>query len=308
MRWNTLKEFIKRNWLLYSVLSKVREFYLLKIVKDENYLKRKFKKRVLRELDLITPKLYNDKIQWLKLYWRDPVANIVADKYRAREFVKQKIGEQYLNKMIAIFDSVDEINLGDLPNRFVLKTTHDSGTLVICYDKNQFDFKKAKKFLKERMQRKYYATKKEYVYEGITPKIICEKYLEQDDSKELRDYRFFCFNGNPKFIAVDLNINNKKETRRNLYDLQWNLMNAKISYPRELKTKIKKPEKLNEMIELSKKLSKGFPHSRVDFYYINNKIIFGEITFFHQSGMGKIEPTEFEEKMGDWLEISHLNH
>ena len=136
------------------------------------------------------------------------------------------------------------------------------------------------------------------------PRIICERYLQQDDGDELRDYRFFCFNGEPKFITVDFSITDKTKTRRNLYALDWLLMNEEISYPKELVIKVKKPEQLHEMIELSKELSGGFPHARIDFYYISKKIIFGEITFFHQSGMGKIKPLRFEEVMGCLLYTS----
>ncbi len=149
----------------------------------------------------------------------------------------------------------------------------------------------------------YYWQSREFVYKDIKPRILCEKFLIQNGEDELRDYRFFCFNGEPKFIAVDFSITDKKKTRRNLYDLKWNLMDAEISYPKETNIKVKKPEKLDEMIELSKRLSSGFPHARVDFYYIENEIIFGEITFFHQSGMGIISPENFEINMGNWLEL-----
>lgn len=161
------------------------------------------------------------------------------------------------------------------------------------------EFKKMRRWL----NRNYYLSKREIVYKGIKPRIICEKYLEQGEGKELQDYRFFCFNGIPKFVTVDFSITDKEKTRRNLYDLNWELMDEEISYPKELEIKVEKPEKFNEMLELSKILSRDFPHSRIDFYYIENKIIFGEITFFHQSGMGKIIPSSFEETMGKWIKI-----
>lgn len=161
------------------------------------------------------------------------------------------------------------------------------------------EFKKMRRWLRTN----YYLQNREWVYKDIKPRIICEKFLVQNDSDELKDYRFFCFDGEPKFIAVDFSITDKKKTRRNLYDLQLNLMDEEISYPKELNVKVDKPAKLEEMIDISRKLSSSFPHARVDFYYIDNRIIFSEITFFHQSGMGKISPEEFEIEMGNWLEL-----
>jgi TupA-like ATPgrasp len=283
--------------------SKLKEFYYKYLVTDEKIIKKRFKKRLGREVNLKNPVKYNDKLQWLKLYWRDPLATKCADKYEVREYVRQTIGEKYLNELYGVFESVDEINISRFPRSFVLKGTHGSGFNIICNDKSTINWESAKKKMKHWLSTDYYLPKREWVYKDIKPRIICEKYIEQDDAEELRDYRFFCFNGEPKFITVDLSITDKKKTRRNLYDLDWNLMEEEITYPKELDFKIAKPEKLNEMIELSRKLSSPFPHARIDFYYIKNKIIFGEITFFHQSGMGEIRPIEFEDIMGSWLKL-----
>lgn len=291
------------------MLEKYRSFlYFLtikfnKFLPDEFYLKMLYRFRVNKKLILENPTTYNEKLQWLKLYWYDPLATKCADKFEVREFVREKIGSRYLNELYGVYQSVDEIKLDNLPNSFVLKGTHGSGFNIVCKDKSKMNWDEEYKKMNEWLKTDFYSGKREWVYKDIKPRIICEKFIEQEDGTELRDYRFFCFNGEPKFITVDFNINEKKKTRRNLYDLEWNLMEEEISYPKELKINVNKPEKLDEMIDLSRKLSSGFPHARIDFYYIKEKVIFGEITFFHQSGMGKIKPLTFDEKMGNWLQL-----
>ena len=302
-----LKEKLKDNIFLYVMYNNAREIYYKNLISDEKILKRIFKKRVGRELDLNNPEMYNDKLQWLKLNWSSSLASKCADKYNVRDYIKTKIGEDYLIDIIKVYNSVDEINLDELPEKFVMKCTHGSGCNIICEDKSKLDWKKESRKLRRWLKTNYYLAKREVVYQNIKPRIICEKFLVQNDGEELRDYRFFCFKGEPKFITVDFSITDKKKTRRNLYDLEWNLMDEEISYPKETEIEVDKPEKLEEMIEISKKLSSGFPHARVDFYYIENKIIFGEITFFHQSGMGKIKPEKFELEMGSWLELPIAN-
>jgi hypothetical protein len=298
-----MENILKKSSILFK--NKFRNVYF-KLVSDKKMIKRNFRRRLGREVNVENPTKYNDKLQWLKLYWRNPLATICADKYEVREFIKQKIGGDYLNELYGVYDLVEDIDIDRLPNSFVLKGTHGSGFNIVCKNKSKINWDAKKKEMSRWLETNYFLGNREWVYKNIKPRIICEKFIEQEDSDELRDYRFFCFNGEPKFITVDLSINDKKKTRRNLYDLEWNLMDEEISYPRELDIKINKPNKLDEMIELSKRLSSEFPHARVDFYYIEGKIIFGEITFFHQSGMGKVRPIEFEEEMGSWLKLPTL--
>lgn len=285
------------------LLDKLKYFYYRYFISDEKLLSRRFKKRLNRNLNLENPVLFNDKLQWLKLNWNDALADECADKYKVRKVVEQRIGKEYLNPLIGVYESPNQIDLERLPEKFVLKGTHGSGFNIICIDKSSIDWDEKVQVMNRWLRKNYYWQNREPVYKNIEPKIICEKFLDQDGGEELRDYRFFCFNGEPKFITVDLSITDKKKTRRNIYDLEWKMLDAEISYPKETKIDIPKPEKLDEMIELSKKLSSDFPHARVDFYYINKKIIFGEITFFHQSGMGVIKPVEFELQMGNWLTL-----
>lgn len=292
---------VKNNEFLMAVNDKFKELFYKYLITDKMLIKLRFKHRLGRKLNLENPTKLNDKLQWLKLYWYDPLAAKCADKYEVREYIKNTIGSKYLNEIYGVYESVDDINIDELPKSFVLKGTHGSGFNIICKDKNKMDWSKEFKKMKRWLRTNYYWSKREWVYRDIKPRIICEKFIEQDNGEELRDYRFFCFNGVPKFIAVDLNINDKNNTRRNLYDLDWNLMEEEITYPKDQNINLEKPAELEQMIKLAEKLSSRFPHSRVDFYYTNNKIIFSEITFFHQSGMGKFNPPEFEEELGSYL-------
>lgn len=300
---SNIKRMAKHNEFIIKIYDKASNLYYKHVLSDKMLIKLNFKKRLNREVNLENPVKYNDKLQWLKLNWDDPLARKCADKYEVREIIKDRIGAEYLNDLIDVYDSVEDIDLDKLPNRFVLKGTHGSGFNVICEDKSMINWDAKFLEMKRWFFKDYYWKNREPVYKGIKPRIICEEFLVQNDGDELRDYRFFCFNGEPKFITVDFSITDKKRTRRNLYDLNWNLMDAEITYPKETNIEVDKPEKLDEMIELSKKLSSDFPHARIDFYYINKKIIFGEITFFHQSGIGRIYPEEFEVQMGNWLDL-----
>lgn len=297
------REYLKNIHFIVNTYDKIKETYSRFFISDSDAIKKRFSSRVGREVELANPIKYNDKLQWLKLNWDDPIASKCADKFLVREVVEERIGSEYLNKIHAVYNSVEEIDIESLPNQFVLKGTHGSGYNIICSDKNKTDWKIEFNKMRRWMNQNYFWTNREPVYKNTQPRIICEQFLVQDDEIELRDYRFFCFEGEPKFITVDFSITDKSKTRRNLYDLDWNLMDAEISYPKETTIKVKKPEKLKEMIELSHKLSAGFPHARIDFYYINNKIIFGEITFFHQNGMGRISPDTFETTMGSWIKL-----
>jgi hypothetical protein len=290
----------KKNYYIYFINQLFLKIKIMFFVNHKKHLNDKFKSRIGRDINFDNPTLYNDKLQWLKLYWRDELAIKCANKYYVRDFIKENIGDKYLNNLYGVYDKPNDINFEILPSKFALKATHASGLNIICEDKAKLDIKKSISEMKRWLIVDYSIHNLEWVYKS-KPKIICEEYLGDNQTDELKDYRFFCFNGKPKFISVDFSITNKKKTRRNLYDLNWKLIDAEITYPKETSYELEKPKKLNEMIELSRKLSKPFPHVRVDFYYLKDEIYFGELTFFHQSGMGPIRPLEFEKQMGDWL-------
>ena len=290
-----------KKFLKYKILYGMVKYG--KGMSDENYLKVYYKIRTGKRLDLKKPKSFNEKINWIKLNERDKVMNICADKFLARKFVGDRIGEEYLVPLLWAGEKTEDIPFEKFPNAYVLKTNNSSGTNILVKDKSTINKDLIRNKLNQWLKENYYYPKREWVYKDIKPMIICEEFLVQENDEELKDYRFFCFNGEPKFISVDFNINDKSSARRNLYDLNWNLLDAEISYPKELSLKVEKPEKLEKMIELSKILSKNFPHVRIDFYYVNKHIFFGEMTFYHQSGMGEIRPVEFDNTMGDWLKL-----
>jgi hypothetical protein len=304
---NRIKRFIKKHKYLFlftkNAILPFQEFYYKYLISDERLLKRLYKKRLGKELNLKNPKTFNEKLQYLKLVQRDEKFSIMSDKYRVREYVKEKIGEDILVPLLWHGKNPKDIPWEKLPNKFVIKANHNSGPVIIVTDKEKIDKKWVEKELKYQLRVNYYLKNREYNYKNIPRKIIIEKLLESEDGKPIKDYRFFCFDGKPEFIAVDIDINNKENTRRNLYDLNWNLMEEEISYPKEISKSIKKPDKLDKMIEISKKLSEGLVHARIDFYVVNNKIYFSEITFYHQSGLGIIRPAEFDKYLGNLIEI-----
>lgn len=294
-------EVIKKN--PYRILISLIGNKHFKWIPDELFLKTVYYLRTKEKLNLETPKTYNEKLQVLKIIQKNPEFTDLVDKLKVRNYVEEKIGGKYLVPLINEYNSVEEIDFQSLPNSFVLKSTHDSGGVVICADKSKLDIKKAKKILSKSMKRNFYYLGREYPYKNVIPKIVCEKFIEDELQKELIDYRFFCFNGKVQMIALDFSITDKDKTRRNIYDINWNLLDEEITYKREVVSPPRKPEKLAQMIKLSEKLAEGFPHVRVDFYYINNEILFGELTFYHQSGYAKFASKEFNYKLGKLIKI-----
>ena len=296
-----IKNTLKRNEHFVTLYDKLKMFYYKNLISDEKLIRKKFKKRLGREVEFEDPVDFSDKLQWLKLNWYDPLATTASDKYGVRKMVADQIGNQYLNDLLGVYESVDEIELDKLPTSFVLKGTHGSGFNLICKDKDKIDwdleFKKMKRWLKTN----YYFEKREWVYKDIKPRIICEKFLS-DNKKNmaLDDYKFYCFNGMPHYCQV-IRGRGQRETI-DFFDMQWRHMPfvgmRKLPNSNE---EIKKPLKYGEMIQLAKKLSARFPFVRVDFYYVENHIYFGELTFFPTSGMGEFHPKEWNQKIGELL-------
>ncbi len=264
-------------------------------------LKKWYKKRTGKTLDLEHPKTFNEKIQWLKLYDNSKTKTKLADKYQVREWVKNKIGEEYLIPLIGVWDKFDDINFDKLPNKFVLKANHGSHWNIIVNDKKQFNKVLAKKKFDKWMKRNYaYKAGLELQYKDIKPKIIAEQFIE-DSNGVLDDYKFLCFNGDPKFVWVDCGRFSKKRTK-NIYDTEWNLQPFKMTYPAS-KTPLIKPKNYDKMLELAKKLCENFAFVRVDFYNVDGRIYFGEMTFTSMSGVEKISPTEYDIKLGNMLTL-----
>ncbi|WP_096156437.1 ATP-grasp fold amidoligase family protein [Bacillus sp. FJAT-45066] len=292
---------IKRPQNIFMILGN-RGFF--RQIGDKTYLKIAYWCKMGKKLDIDSPKTYNEKIQWLKLNDRNPNYSKYVDKYEVRKYIAEKIGEVYLIPLIGVWDSIDDVNFEKLPKEFVLKSTHDSGGVVVCKDKQCLDIKKAKEKIRTSLNRNYFWGQREWIYKDIKPRVIAEKYMVDKIDKELRDYKFFCFNGEVKamFVASDRGI----DTRFDFFDMDFNHMPFMQHYPNAEKP-IKKPKNFNEMKSLAQKLSKGFPHVRVDFYDVNGKVYFGELTFYHFSGWEKFEPECYDKYFGDWLDITELN-
>jgi hypothetical protein len=252
-------------------------------------------------LDLKSPETFNEKLQWIKLYDRKPEYTQMADKYEVRKIISQKIGGEYLIPLLGVWDKFDDIDFDKLPNQFVLKCNHDSGSLVICKDKASLNIKQAKKIIEKCLKQNYYYYGRQWVYKDITPRIIAEKYMTDESGSELKDYKVFCFNGEPKIIQVDFN--RFTDHKRNFYSIDWEYQSFAVLFPTDEHIFIQKPKDLGLLLNLSRKLSDGIAQLRCDFYIINEKIYFGELTFYHGDGYEKFTPPEWDRKLGDWIAL-----
>lgn len=296
---NKIKQLIKNPYILFNYLGSK---HLLNWVPDKIYLQLQFRARMNKKLNLKNPQTFNEKLQWLKLYDRDPKYIKLTDKLEVRKYINEKIGDKYLIPILGVYNDFDEIDFDQLPNQFVLKCTHDSGGVVICKDKSQFDIKKAKNKINKHFNRNYYYGKREWPYKFINPKIICEKYMVDDSGTELKDFKFMCFNGEPKCLLVASNRNRPGGLKIDFYDMEWNLLPFERHYPRS-GIEIPKPKSFDEMVILARKLSENIPFVRVDFYEVNGQPYFGELTFYPGSGYLEFTPEKFDYLLGSWLEL-----
>lgn len=274
-----------------------------KSIDDERYIKWKYYLNFRKKLNLKNPQTYNEKLQWLKLYDRREEYTQMVDKYEAKKYVANLIGEEYIIPTLGVYDSFDEIDFDQLPNEFVLKCTHNSGGIIICRDKSVLDIPKAKKQMEKWLKKNPFWANREWPYKNVKPRIIAEKYMVDESGTELKDYKFFCFNGEVKCLFVATDRSSKgEETKFDFFDLDWNHLPFTNGHPNSTK-EIKKPIGFDEMVNLSRILSKDIPHVRVDLYNINGKIYFGELTFFHWSGLTPFVPNKWDEIFGDWLQL-----
>lgn len=272
-----------------------------KILPDKLYLSILFRYHMGYWMDWDNPTTFSEKLQWLKIYDRNPLYTRLVDKFAVKEYVASIIGEEYIIPTLGVWDRVEDIEWDKLPQQFVLKTTHGGGSMgvVICTDKVYFDKKKAIKQLRGSLKTDLYVVWKEWPYKNVTPRIIAELYMGDETGEALKDYKFFCFDGVPKIVQVDYGrfVNHK----RNLYDIEWNRLPFSLGFPTDWDCEIEKPEALGEMIDMVKRLSKGIPHVRVDLYYIDGKVYFGEMTFYHGSGFEKFTPEEYNKFFGELI-------
>lgn len=272
-------------------------------INDETYLRIAYRIAMGKKLDLKNPQSFNEKLQWLKLYDRKPEYTMMVDKQAVKDYVANLIGEEYIIPTLGVWNNADEINFSKLPNQFVLKCTHDSGGLVICTDKSKLNIAQARNKLNGCLKHNFFWGQREWPYKDVKPRIIAEKFMVDESGTELKDYKFFCFDGEPKamFIATDRSDPNE-ETKFDFYDMDFNHLPFTNGHPNSTK-EIKKPDGFDDMKKLAAKLSEGIPHVRVDLYNINGKLFFGELTFSHWSGLVPFVPEEWDYKFGSWINL-----
>lgn len=285
---------------LYNVLSKKGCFDR---VPDEAFLRKRYRAHMGVRCDLENPTTFNEKLQWLKLYDRKPEYTVMVDKYKVRGYISEKIGEQYLIPLIGVWESPDEIDFDALPNQFAMKCNHNSGLgMCICTDKSKLDIHKVKNDLANGLKQDYYLTGREWPYKDVPRRIIAEQFL-QSDAGGLTDYKIHCFNGVPRFVLVCRDRFSGTGLTEDFYSPAWERMELRRPKIPNAAEPAPKPEKLDEMLALAKKLSKDIPFLRVDFYVVEGKIYFSELTFFPASGFEGYDPPEWDKTFGDWLSL-----
>ena len=271
---------------------------------DKFYLSVLWKMVMGYELDWKNPKTFSEKLQWLKFHDHNPLYTKLVDKYRVKQWVADKIGKQYIIPTLEVYDSVDEIDLNKLPDQFVLKCNHDSGSVVICKDKSTFELEVAKKKLGDALKKNFYWEAREWPYKNVKPCIFAEAYLSQNPNEnDLPDYKWYCFNGEPKYCQVIQDRTNNETI--DIYDADWEHqsfvgLNPKASVAI---TPPPRPYDLGLQIRIARELSKGMPFSRIDLYEVNQSIYFGEITFYPWGGFGSFRPNQYNEIIGQMITL-----
>ncbi|MCY9140976.1 ATP-grasp fold amidoligase family protein [Peribacillus frigoritolerans] len=289
--------------IIKSKEMRFRILHYLRFIPDSLMLKLQYRMKMGRKLNLKKPKRWTEKLQWYKLYYRTPLMTQCADKHDVREYIKSKGLEDILNKLYAVYSSADQFKLDSLPQKFVIKTTNGSGTNILCKDKKQLNLNNVKQSLNEWMSRDNYSVGREWSYKGIVPKIIVEEYLE--DKKNpfdgINDYKFICFNGRAKYIVFD--VDRHIDHKRNIYDTDWKFIDINTDYP-NFGDCVSRPEGLDEMLRVANILASDFPFVRVDLYWVNGKVYFGELTFYPWTGYVQFDPDEFDFILGDQFILS----
>ena len=285
-------------------------FGFFNFLPDDKAAKLLWKVHFKEELNLSDPKTFNEKLQWLKVYDHKDEYTRYVDKYLVRDYVKEKIGEEYLIPLLGVWENANDINFEELPEQFVIKCNHNSGGgMCICKDKKNIDINKVVKNLNKCIKNNYYYKYREWAYKNVTPLIIAEELMEDHNINNdiqtdgLIDYKFYCFNGEPKFLYVGFaNISDGiKKDVLSFLDLNWEPTPFYRRDHKPIPFAVQKPDDFDDMIEIARKLSDNIPFVRVDLYYIDNRIFFSEMTMCPGSGFGKFYPEEWERKLGDWL-------
>jgi hypothetical protein len=294
------KKVIKSQDMRFRILG------LLDFLPDKLMIQSQYRIKTGRNLNLKKPERFTEKLQWYKLYYRNPLMTKCADKYRVREYIIEKGYDDILIPLYGDYENADQINFNNLPDEFVLKTTNGSHTNIICKDKSKLNINQTIRTLNSWIKDRPVKLGREWAYYDIEPRIICEQYLKDEGNifEGINDYKFICFDGEVKYIWID--VNRYVDHRRNFYDINWNYIDIRSDVP-NYGDSIAKPDGLNEMIKIANALSKDFPHVRVDLYWINNRVYFGELTFYLLSGYEDFEPDEFDFILGEEFKLPVLN-
>lgn len=291
---------LKPKQLAFVLLEKYFNF----ILPDKQHISLLFFLRFNYKLNLTTPKTYNEKIQWLKLYDRNPEYTNDVDKLSVREMIKSRIPSCFLIPLLGVFDNPRDIDYKKLPSRFVLKCNHGTHCSIVCKNKDTFDISASIKLLTKWLKHNFYYNSREYPYKNIHPKILVEEYLA-NSSGELVDYKFMCFNGIVRLILVHQNILSNGSHTLDIYTPDWQLSDIEWGIPRS-GIALPKPHKLDECIRISEELSAGKPHVRVDLYIVDDKIFFGELTYYTASGLKPFKKMEDDLLLGSWIQLKNI--
>lgn len=288
---------------LEEVISILNYRGYLRFIPDDVWLKYRYKQIFHKKLNLDYPETFNEKLQWLKLNYKNPICSDMVDKVKAKQYVSDKIGGGYIIPTLGVWNTFNDIEWGHLPNQFVLKCNHDSGGLIICRDRENFDIGNAKRKIEKCLKANYFWHGREWVYKQIVPKVFAETYMEDKSCGQLTDYKFYCFNGKVRCLYVSTGLEDHKTARMGFFDLDFQPLPFKRLDFLLYDTQPEKPKHFDEMLRIAERLSQGFPFLRVDLYEINGRVYFSELTFIPCSGWMLIEPEEWDYIMGSWLEL-----
>lgn len=300
---NELAKLIKNPYVIFR-LPKLQQ--RMRLLPDAVYLKLVYRARIGRPLNLNSPKGFNEKLQWLKLYDRNPLYTKLVDKAEVKPWVAERIGWEHVVPTLGVWDSFDDIDFGALPERFVLKCTHDSGGLAICRDLSTFDMAAARRKIERSLANNYFWSGREWPYKDVRPRIIAEEYLDPaGEQVGLTDYKVMCFGGQARceFTCTGRADGN---LHVDFFDTEWNHMPFTRHYP-NADVPPEAPERLKDMVAMAERLSEGVPFVRVDFYEVAGQYYFGEMTFYPGSGMEEFDPERWDEELGSWIELPELD-
>lgn len=290
------KRFITDPVIRFGYLNKLG---LYKHMSDEAFLRKSYRIHLGETPDLKNPKTYNEKMQWLKLHDRKSIYTQMVDKYAMREFVAEKAGEEYLVPLLGVWERAEDIDFDALPEQFVLKCNHNSGLgMCVCRDKSKLDIQKVREKLKKGLAQDYYLLNREWPYKDVKRKITAEVYLKDSEDKDLTDYKFFCFGGEPKVMYITKE--NSGLPGMDFFDMDFNHLDLCMD-DQPAKIMPEKPVCFEEMKRVAAVLSAGVPQLRVDFYQVNGKIYVGELTLYHGSGLTKTTPAEWNQRLAEWI-------